>query len=148
MKDIHYIVLLLLFSSCSSAQYFKVMEASYTLSIGGVKGARSETFNIMIKDNPQLNIKYLLAGNTVIVLKKETKNGITHLQGIYFPENLQYPTINEKDGTTSPMPGETSDLNNVYLVYENVKSKKTIRQKIKIRNKNTQKKIKKEDLPQ
>lgn len=130
MKVIHSILLLLLFSSCSSAQYFKVMEATHTLSIGGVQGAKSETFNIMVKDNPQLDIKYLLVGNTEIVLKKETKNGITYLQGVYFPENPEYPTINEKDGTTAPIPVAVFDLNNIYLVSENIQTRKTTRQKI------------------
>lgn len=137
MKAIHFILLLLLFSSCSSAQYFKVIEATHTIAIGGLQGARSENFNIMIKDNPQLDIKYLLVGDTEIVLKKENKNGITYLQGVYFPESPEYPTINEKNGDTVSVPGKNFDLNKVYLVSENVKTKKTIQQKIKILNKKT-----------
>ncbi|RXM38339.1 hypothetical protein BOQ62_17340 [Chryseobacterium sp. CH21] len=148
MKAIHYILLLLLFSSCSSAQYFKVIEATHTLTMGGLQGARSERFNIMIKDNPQLDIKYLLAGNVEITLNKENKNGITYLQGVYFPESQEYPTMNEKSGTTDSIPEKTFDLNTIYLVSENIRTKKTIKQKIKILNKNIKNQIKKEEHPQ
>lgn len=67
MKAIHHILLLLLFCSCSSAQYFKVIEVTPTLNMGGMQGIRSENFNIIIKDNLQPDIKYLLAGNVEII---------------------------------------------------------------------------------
>lgn len=102
----------------------------------------------MIKDNPRLDIKYLLTGNVEIILNKENKNGITYLQGIYFPESREYPTINEKNGVTDHLSGKNFDLNTIYLVSENVKTRKTIKQKIKIRNKNTEKQIKEQDSPQ
>jgi hypothetical protein len=147
MKAIHYILLMLLFSSCSSAQYFKVIEAAHTRNMGGLQGARSERFNIIIKDNLRLDIKYLLVGDVEIVLKKENKNGAIYLQGVYFPENQEYPTINEKTGVVDHMPEKKFDLNNIYLVYENVRTKKIIKQKIKIRNENTQRQIKESESP-
>ncbi|THV56908.1 hypothetical protein [Chryseobacterium candidae] len=148
MKAIHYILLLLLFSSCSSAQYFKVIEATHTRNMGGLQGARSERFNIIIKDNLRLEIKYLLVGEVEILLKKENNNGAAYLEGIYFPENQEYPTINEKNGVVDHIPEKKFDLNNIYLVYENVKTKKIIKQKMKIRNKNTKKPIKESESPQ
>ncbi len=86
MKAIHFILLLLLFSSCSSAQYFKVIEATHTIAIGGLQGARSENFNIMIKDNPQLDIKYLLVGDTEIVLKKKIRMALPICKEYIFPK--------------------------------------------------------------
>lgn len=148
MKVIHYILLLLLFGSCSSAQYFKVVEATHTSNMGGLQGARSERFDIIIKDNLRLEIKYLLVGDVQIILKKENKNGFTHLQGVYFPENREYPTINEENGVIDNMPEKNFDLNTIYLVSENVQTKKTLKKKLKISNKNTQKQEKEKELPQ
>lgn len=148
MKAIYYILLLLLFSSCSSAQYFKVIEVIHTHNMGGLQGARSEKFNIIIKDNLRLDIKYLLVGDLEIALKKENKNGAIYLQGVYFPENPEYPTINEENGAINNMPEKTFDLNTIYLVSENVKTKKTIKQKLKISNKNTKKQVEVKELPQ
>ena len=126
MKTLHYILLLLTLSACSTAQTYKLIEATQTTKIGGVKGSRTENFNIIVKNNLKLEAKYLLLGEVKIPLNKEVKNGMIHYSGIYFPENIEEANFN---GATSAVLNFNS--NNAYLVSENVKSKKIIKREEK-----------------
>jgi len=138
MKTISYILIILFFSNSCSAQNYQLIEAVHTTNPGGVKGSRSENFNIKVKDISKMEPKYLLAGNVKIPLKKENRDGILHLQGIYFPESQDQITIDENGTIKKPEQDEVFDLNKMYLVSENKKSKKQIKQKINFLHKNNE----------
>ena len=126
MKTLNYLLMLFFLSSCVTAQNFHLIKASHTTSHGGVKGARAEKFEIVIKENPQLQVKYLLVGNVKIELLKKKIGSTIQLNGTYFPE--QQPTIT--------LSGEQSSIRNdfnlkeAFLVSEDVKTKKEISQRI------------------
>ncbi len=128
MKTLNYILVLFFLSSCSSAQNFRLVNATHSVSIGGVKGARAEKFDITIKNNPKLEVKYLLVGNVIIELRKEIINGRLHLKGQYFPERPATTTVNGEKETL--ITRDDFNLKEVYLISENVKDKKEISQKI------------------
>ncbi|REC79968.1 hypothetical protein DRF60_03010 [Chryseobacterium elymi] len=138
MKTISYILIILIFSSGCSAQHYKLIEAVHTTNPGGVKGSRSENFNIKVKDISKLEPQYLLAGNVKIPLKKENRNGVLHLQGIYFPESPDQITIDVNGTIKKPEQDHIFDINTMYLVSENKKNKKQIKQKIDFSHKNNE----------
>ncbi|MDP9961734.1 hypothetical protein [Chryseobacterium lathyri] len=138
MKTINYILIILFFSSGCSAQNYKLIEAVHTTNLGGVKGSRSENFNIKVKDISKIEPKYLLAGNVKIPLKKQNKNGILHLQGIYLPESSDQITIDANGAIKNPEHDQILDLSKVYLISENKKNKKQIKQKINFLHKNNE----------
>ncbi|MGK6340675.1 hypothetical protein ACMGDK_00445 [Chryseobacterium sp. DT-3] len=138
MKIISYILIILSFSSGCSAQHYKLIEAVHTTNHGGVKGSRSENFNIRVKDISKIEPQYLLVGNVKIPLKKENKDGILHLQGIYFPESPDQMTIDENRTINKPEQDQVFDLNRVYLVSEDKKNKKQVKQKINFIHKNNE----------
>ncbi|MDQ0064336.1 hypothetical protein [Chryseobacterium lathyri] len=115
-----------------------MIEAVHTTNLGGVKGSRSENFNIKVKDISKIEPKYLLAGNVKIPLKKENKNGILHLQGIYLPESSDQITIDANGAIKNPEHDQILDLTKVYLISENKKNKKQIKQKINFLHKNNE----------
>lgn len=152
MKIINYILIILFFSSGCSAQHYQLIEAVHTTNPGGVRGSRSENFAIKVKNISKMEPQYLLAGTVKISLKKENKNGILHLQGIYFPESPDQITIDEDGTIKKPEQDQVFDLNKVYLVSENKKNKKQIKQKINFLHKNNENNSKiptdKENLPE
>lgn len=123
MKLIYYFLLLLL-SSCSTAQNIKILEAGHYTRIGGVKGSKAEIFEIKIQDDSKLNIQYLQLGEVKIPLSKQVKNGMQILTATYFPENPQGPQVGE---IASP---KNLDYNNAHLLIENNTTKKIFKQKI------------------
>lgn len=130
MKSLTYILAFFFLSSCSTAQNFKLVEADHTVSIGGVRGARAEIINLRVKENSKLKVKYLLIGNVKIDLIQKTAGGILHLKGQYFPENTENIILNENPN--SKIMKDDFDLEKVYLVSENIITKKEIVQKINI----------------
>ncbi len=141
MKIFPQLLILLLLSACSSAQNFKLIEAIHTTKIGGVKGSRTESFDLVIKNNSKLEAKYLLLGEVKVPLNKEVKNEITHYHGIYFPENTDEATLDY------PTPILKFDPTNAYLISENVGSKNLIKQKVNFK-KHIDSLKKNEDMPQ
>ena len=123
MKFICYVLLLLL-SSCSTSQNLKVIEAVHYTRIGGVKGSRAEVFEIKMRNNSKLNIKYLQIGKVEIPLNQDIKNGMLILTGTYFPENPEGPQLGE---AAVPLQLNFKDA---YLHSENLPTKKMSRQKI------------------
>ena len=146
MKTINYILILLLLSSCSSAQNYKLIEATHHTQLGGVIGSRTEVFTIILKNNSKLKVKNLLAGNVKIPLIIESKNGISYLKGYYLPENPNEITLDDISNPNKK--NESFDLNNVYLISEIIKSKKNIKQKLVFTLKKENENIFKEDVPQ
>lgn len=132
MKILNYILALFLISSCSSAQNFHLIKANHTVSLGGVKGARAEKFDIIIENNPNLEVKHLLVGNVVIELRKENNNGELHLKGQYFPEKVE--TATPDGGKEILITRDNFNLNEVYLISEKIKDKKEISQRIFLTN--------------
>lgn len=128
MKILTYILGLFFLSSCSSAQNLHLIKADHTVNIGGVKGARAEIFNITVKENTNLAVKYLLVGNVKIDLIKENKLGTLHLKGQYFPEKPE--TIGLNGESQNPTIKDDFNLEKVFLVLENMKTKKQILQKV------------------
>lgn len=126
MKTINFLCILFFLSSCITAQNFKLIKASHTTSHGGVIGARAEKFEIVIKENPQLLLKYLLVGNVKIELLKKTDGGTIQLNGTYFPEKQPSVTLNGEN----PNSRNDFNLNEAFLIYENINSKKEQSQKI------------------
>lgn len=123
MKIIFYIVLLL-FSSCSTAQNMRIIEAVHYTRIGGVKGSRAEVFEIKMQNNSKWNVKFLQLGKVEIPLNKEIKNGMLILTGTYFPEHPGGPQI-------SPIEiPEQLNFTDGHLHLENISTKKITRQKI------------------
>lgn len=132
-------------SSCVTAQNFQLIKASHSTSHGGVKGARAEKFELVIKENPQLQVKYLLVGNVKIELTKKNVGETIQLNGTYFSE--QQPTI-----TVS---GEYSknrnyfNLKEVFLISEDLKKEKEIAQRITFTyNLNNEESIPTGDVPE
>lgn len=129
MKTFNYILVLIFLSSCSTAQNFKLIEAFHTINIGGVKGARSEKFDLTVKNNPQLIVKHLLVGNVVIELTRKESSGLLHLSGLYFPEQQEMVSADGK--ILVPENRDNFNLEHVFLVSEYRKTGKQIAQKIK-----------------
>ncbi|ACU07423.1 hypothetical protein FIC_00972 [Flavobacteriaceae bacterium 3519-10] len=125
MKFLHYILLAVFLGGCSSAQNHRLIDSSHTVSLGGVKGARSEKFDISVKENPQLDVKYLLVGDVKIPLNKTHKDGNVHLTGVYFPE--VQPTV-DLNNTKTRTP--VYDAEKVFLVSQVKDTQKLIHQKI------------------
>ena len=126
MKTINFLCILFFLSSCITAQNFKLIKASHNTSHGGVKGARAEKFEIVITENPQLLVKYLLVGNVKIELIKKTGGGTIQLNGTYFPEKQPTITLNGE----KPNSKNDFNLNEAFLIYENINSKQEQSQKI------------------
>lgn len=136
MKAINYILMILFFSSGCSAQRYELIEAVHTTDLGGVRGSRSENFSISIKNISKVEPKYLLVGTVKIPLKKESKNNILYLHGTYQPESPDHITVNENGAAENPERNQVFDLQRAYLVSENIKNQKLIKQKINFSNKN------------
>ncbi len=140
MKVISYILVIFFFSNCCSAQHHRLIEATHTTILGGVKGARSENFNIVIKSNSRIQPKYLLIENVKIPLVQEHRNGNVYLKGIYFPEYSRV-TIGIDGEIQNQDANKISDYSNAYLVSENIKNKRELKQKIKLNNNENNNKI-------
>ncbi len=113
-------------SSCVATQNFQLIKASHSTTHGGVKGARAEKFELVIKENPQLQVKYLLIGNVKIELTKNNAGRTIQLNGIYFPE--QQPTITLSGENVNNR--NNFNLKEVFLISEDLKKKKEIAQRI------------------
>ncbi|WP_080778821.1 hypothetical protein [Chryseobacterium phocaeense] len=135
MKAINYI-LILFFSTGCSAQRYELIKAIHTTDLGGVRGSRSENFQISIKNISKMEPRYLLVGSVKIPLKKESKNNILYLHGTYQPESPDHITVNEDGTAKNSERNHVFDLQRAYLVSENVKNKKLVKQKINFSNKN------------
>lgn len=133
MKIINFILILIFFSSCSSAQNYKLIEVNHFTTLGGVKGARSESFSIIVRSNSKIEPKYLLVGNVKIPLQVENEKGILYLKGIYLPES-PYDINVYAEGEEKTSDNQDFDLNHAYLISENMKSKKPIKQKLNFNN--------------
>ncbi|MBL1220521.1 hypothetical protein JET18_06705 [Chryseobacterium sp. L7] len=140
MKILTYILILLSFGSSCSAQRYTLIEAVHTTDLGGVRGSRTENFSITLKKNSKIEPSYLLAGTVKIPLKKESKNSLLYLQGTYQPESPDHITVNEDGNAENSELNQIFDLNMAYLVSENLKNKKQVKQKINFMTKNNDKK--------
>lgn len=128
MKTFNYILMLFFLGSCSAAQNYQLIEATHSTNLGGVKGARSEKFEITVKENPKLLIKHLLIGNVKVALIQKRTSGLITLSGLYFPE--QHEMVSEAGQMVIPAIKNNLDFNKIYLVSEDIQSKKEILQKI------------------
>lgn len=145
MKTFNYLLILFLLSSCVAAQNFQLITASHTTRLGGVKGARAEKFDIVIKENPQLEVKYLLVGNVRIDLIKKNIGGTVHLSGLYFPE--KQPSITQSGEVTTVK--NDFNLDEAFLVSTVLNTKKEISQKINFsKNSKNEESISTEDVPE
>ncbi|WP_373707678.1 hypothetical protein [Kaistella sp.] len=132
-------------SSCVAAQNFQSIKASHSTSYGGVKGARAEKLELVIKENPQLQVKYLLVGNVKIILMKKNVGRTIQLNGIYFPE--QQPTITSSGENVNNR--NDFNLKEVFLISEDLKKKKEIAQRITFTyNLNNEESIPTDDVPE
>lgn len=139
MKAINYILILLFFSHSCSAQSYTLIEAIHTTDLGGVRGSRTENFGISVKNTSKMEPRYLLVGTIKIPLKKENKNSILYLQGTYQPESPNHITVNADGKAENSEQNQIFDLKKAYLVSENLKNKKQVKQKINFNNKNSEK---------
>lgn len=137
--------MLFFLSSCATAQNVHLITASHTTKLGGVKGARAEKLDIVIKENPQLEVKYLLIGNAKIELIKKKIGKTLHLNGLYFPENQPNITLS---GEIAPVKNDFN-LNEVFLISTVLTSKKEVSQKINFtENSKKETSIPTEDIPE
>lgn len=139
MKAINYILILLFFSSSCSAQSYPLIEAIHTTDLGGVRGSRTENFDISVKNISKMEPRYLLVGTVKIPLKKEKKNSIWYLRGIYQPESPNHITVSADGKAENSEQNQIFDLERAYLVSENLKNKKQVKQKINFNTKNNEK---------
>lgn len=145
MKTFNYLLMSFSLSSCVAAQNFQLIKASHSTSHGGVKGARAEKFELVIKENPQLQTKYLLVGNVKIELTKKNAGETIQLNGIYFPE--QQPTITLSGENVNNR--NDFNLKEVFLISEDLKKKKEIAQRITFTyNLNNEESIPTQDVPE
>ena len=145
MKTFNYLLMSFFLSSCVAAQNFQLIKASHSTSHGGVKGARAEKFEIVIKENPLLDVKYLLVGNVKIELTKKNIGETIQLNGIYFPE--QQPTITLSGDNVNNR--NDFNLKEVFLISEDLKNKKEIAQRITFTyNLNNEESIPTGDVPE
>ena len=145
MKTFKYLLMSFFLSSCVAAQNFQLIKASHSTNHGGVKGARAEKFEIVIKKNPQLQVKYLLVGNVKIELTKKNIGETIQLNGIYFPE--QQPTITLSGENVNNR--NNFNLKEVFLISEDLKKKKEIAQRIAFTyNLNNEESIPTGDVPE
>lgn len=145
MKTFKYLLMSFFLSSCLAAQNFQLNKASHTTSHGGVKGARAEKFELVIKENPQLQVKYLLVGNVKIELTKTNIGETIQLNGTYFPE--QQPTITLSGENVNNR--NNFNLKEAFLISEDLKKKKEIAQRITFTyNLNNEESIPTEDVPE
>ena len=145
MKTFNYLLMSFFLSSCVAAQNFQLIKASHSTSHGGVKGARAEKFELVIKKNPQLEVKYLLVGNVKIELTKKNIGETIQLNGIYFPEQQPAITLSGEYSTN----GDDFNLKEVFLISEDLKKKKDIAQRITfIYNLNNEELIPTGDVPE
>ena len=145
MKTINFLCILFFLSSCITAQNFKLIKASHTTSHGGVKGARAEKFEIVIKENPQLLVKYLLVGDVKITLFTKNIAGNIQLNGSYFPE--RQPTI-DLNGKNSIIKNDFN-LNQAFLISEVITTKKEVSQRINFtQNSKIDESIPTDDVPE
>ncbi len=145
MKIFNYLLMSFFLSSCVAAQNFQSIKASHSTSYGGVKGARAEKLELVIKENPQLQVKYLLVGNVKIILMKKNVGRTIQLNGIYFPE--QQPTITSSGENVNNR--NDFNLKEVFLISEDLKKKKEIAQRITFTyNLNNEESIPTDDVPE
>lgn len=145
MKIFNYLLMSFFLSSCVATQNFQLIKASHSTTHGGVKGARAEKFELVIKENPQLQVKYLLIGNVKIELTKNNAGRTIQLNGIYFPE--QQPTITLSGENVNNR--NNFNLKEVFLISEDLKKKKEIAQRITFTyNLNNEESIPTEDVPE
>lgn len=145
MKTFNYLLMSFFLSSCAAAQNFQLIKASHSTTHGGVKGARAEKFELVIKKNPQLEVKYLLVGNVKIELTKKNVGGTIQLNGTYFPE--QQPTITLSGENVNNR--NDFNLKEAFLISEDLKKKKEIAQRITFTyNLNNEESIPTEDVPE
>lgn len=138
MKIINFVLILIFFSSCSSAQNYKLIEVNHFTTLGEVKVARSENFSIIVRSNSKIEPKYLLVDNVKIPLQVENKKGVLYLKGIYLPESPYDINVYAEGEGKKISDNQVFDLNHAYLISENMKNKKLIKQKLNFNNsKNT-----------
>lgn len=145
MKTFNYLLMSFFLSSCVAAQNFQLINASHSTIHGGVKGARAEKFELVIKKNPQLQVKYLLVGNVKIELNKKNVGETIQLNATYFPE--QQPTITLSGENVNSR--NDFNLKEVFLISEDLKKKKEIAQRITFTyNLNNEESIPTGDVPE
>lgn len=145
MRTLSLLFILFLIGSCGSAQNLKIENAWHEVSLGGVRGARTERFTIIAKESETVRPLYLMIGDVKIDLNKSTDNGNVILTGVYFPESQ--PTVTE-NGTVET-DKNNFDLRTAYLVSDNRNSKLEMRQKITFKTKSNPKSAgQNEDVPE
>lgn len=122
------------FISCFyKGQCYKVLKAETNVSFGGREEARKEHYHLSLKNNPKLEAKYLLIGAEKVDIMKTIKNNIIDITSEHYllkDNDLQVdPKTNNPVNKT-----KVYDSTNVFLVSENVKNKKIVKQKIKFKN--------------
>lgn len=113
------------------AQCYKVLKAEYDVSAGGREESRRETIHLSLKNNAKLEAKYLLIGAEKLEIEKSISNNIITIKADYFPVKDNALQVDPKTNavvTTS----NNFDLTHIFLVSEKRKTKKIVKQKIKI----------------
>lgn len=145
MKIFNYLLMSFVLSSCVAAQNFQLINASHSTTHGGVKGARAEKFELVIKENPQLQVKYLLVGNVKIELTKKNIGETIQLNGIYFAEQQAMITLSGENVNNR----NNFNLKEAFLISEDLKKKKEIAQRITFTNNlNNEESIPTGDVPE
>lgn len=129
MKLINYFGIIFLLCNSCAAQKYRLIEATHTTTLGGVKGAKSENFYIVVNNHQKLQPKYLLTGTVKIPLTEKKENGTLHLYGIYKSDDSM-PTIEMSGKIQDSASNTILDFNNAYLISEIIKNKKQIKQKV------------------
>ncbi len=123
MKMMLYLMLVL--SSCKSAEIVDALDAKHFVRIGGAKGSRTEVFEIKMSNNSKIKIKFLIIGNTEVPLSQKIDSENLILTGIVFPEEPTVQDNYEAEGTAN------LDFENAYLIYEDLSTNQLNRMKIK-----------------
>lgn len=124
----------LFFISCFyKGQCYKVLKAESEVSFGGREESRRQIFHLSLKNNPKLEAKYLFVGSEKLEIAKTISNNTIDIKAEYYP-------LKENSLQIDPKTSNTVKKNNNYnpeiffLVSENVKNKKIVKQKIKVTN--------------
>lgn len=115
------------------AQCYKVLKAEYDVSTGGREESRREIFHLSVKNNPKLEAKYLLVGSEKLEIVKTISNNIIDIKAEYYPLKDNILQVDPKTNNIVKNIN-TYDPKKIFLVSENVKNKKIVKQKIKIIN--------------
>ena len=109
-----------------NAQCLRVINAECHTILGGREGTNGNRFQIIVKNNPNIKVEYLMIGANKIALEQYEKGDQLELRGYYFAKQ-NFPTVEKEH-----LANKDLNLKKAFVFYSNKHSQKLKKKRIKM----------------